>query len=91
MKLKECRICFRELKGNKTKYCSDNCKSQDRQLKGKFQELKKENPNLDLIFWNKKDNPDGEMEWRKIKGKEHNVKKIIKKIVTKKKGKPASK
>jgi len=91
MKSANCVICFKKLTGDKMKYCSDNCKQQHRQLQTKGKELTKENLNLDLIYWNKKDNPNGELEWRTIKGKEHNVKKPIKNIVTKKKPKSKKK
>ena len=87
MILTECRICYRKLIDNKEKYCSDNCKSQDYQIRQKYEELKKNNPTLGAIFWSKKDNPNGELEWRKIKGVQDKTGKIIKNIVTKKKPK----
>jgi len=87
MILTECRICYRKLTGNKEKYCGDSCKSQDYQIRKKYEELKKNNPTLGAIFWSKKDNPNGELEWRKIKGVENNPYKIIKNVVTKRKTK----
>ncbi|MCH9040659.1 MAG: hypothetical protein IIB80_00660 [Thaumarchaeota archaeon] len=92
-KLTNCRICFKKLLGNRREYCSDNCKQQYRELKKeRFLELKEKNPNLNMVFWNQEDNPNGKLEWKKIKGVENKTKyKIIKKIVTKKKGKPINK
>lgn len=87
MKVANCITCFRKLIRNQEKYCSDNCKQQHKQLQTKGKELTKENLNLDLIYWNQKDNPNEKLNWNKIKGKERNVKKLIKNIVTKKKPK----
>ena len=90
--LEECRICFKKLSGKQREFCSDNCRNQNKQIKNKFPELKEKNPKLNMIFWNKEDNPNGKLEWKTIKGTESKPKyKIIKKIITKKKGKPINK
>jgi len=87
-----CRICFKKLLGKQREFCSDNCRIQNKQIKDKFPELQEKNPELNMIFWNQESNPDGKLDWKTIKGVENKPKyKIIKNIVTKKKGKPVSK
>ncbi len=87
-KTTQCRACFKELKGKQRQYCNNpSCKMAVVELREKFTELQKENPNLKLIFWNEFDSPNEKLEWNRIKGVEHKPYKIIKKIVTKRKPK----
>jgi len=95
-KFPKCRICFRDLTGNKEQYCSDNCKQQHKQIKAKFKELKEKNPNLEFIIWKQKINkdkiPEIGLEWRNIEGIENKPEyKKIKNIVTKRKPKTKKK
>jgi len=88
LKSTKCRMCFTQLKGKQKLFCSNSCRVQNSLIKKKFIELKKENPNLQSIFWKQTDNNDGTFSWNTIKGVENKPEyRIIKKIVTKKKPK----
>ncbi len=88
LKLKQCRICFKRLENKQKQFCSDNCRIQNHQIKKKFEKLEKENPNLELIFWNQTDTKGEKLNWNKIKGIENKPSyKITKKIVTRRKPK----
>jgi len=87
IKLEKCRICFKELSGKQKQFCSDNCRVQYRQIRIKFEELRKINPNLQVVMWNQADNPKEKLAWNTIVGTEHKPYKKIKKVLTKKKSK----
>ena len=87
-KTTQCRVCFKELKGKQRTFCEKPaCKAALVELKERFTELQKENPNLKAIFWNELDSPNEKLEWNRIKGVEHKPYKIIKNVVTKRKPK----